>query len=63
MIMCFNSWDPHVQTIFTLCTLGTTENGLVMCQMAVTGKKVIHMMPALGPSLEDCPPKTEQVTL
>ena len=48
---------------FTLCALGTTENGLVMCEMAVTGKKVIHMMPALGPSLENCPPKTEQVTL
>lgn len=48
---------------FALCALGTTENGLVTCQVSVTRKKVIHVMPALGPSLEDCPPKLEQVTL
>ena len=48
---------------FTLCVLGTTDNGLVTCEVSVTRKKVIHMMPALSPSLEDCPPKTEQVTL
>ncbi len=48
---------------FTLCSLGSTENGLVTCEVSVTRKKVIHVMPALGPSLEDCPPKTEQVTL
>ena len=43
--------------IFTLCALGTTENGLVTCEVSVSRKHVIHVMPALGPSLEDCPPK------
>ena len=47
---------------FKLCALGATENGLVTCEVSVIRKKVIHVMPALGPSLEDCPPKTEQVT-
>ncbi len=48
---------------FKLCALGATENSLVSCEVSVIRKKVIHVMPALGPSLEDCPPKTEQVTL
>ena len=48
---------------FKLCALGATENSLVTCEVSVICKKVIHVMPALGPSLEDCPPKTEQVTL
>ena len=48
--------------------LGTTENSLVTCEVLVTCKKVVHVMPALGPldklaSLTDCPPETEQVTL
>lgn len=45
---------------FELCALGTTENGLVTCQVSVTRKHVVHVMPALGPSLEDRAPKTEQ---
>lgn len=48
---------------FELCALGTTENSLVTCQVSVTRKHVMHVMPALGPSLEDRAPKTEQVTL
>ena len=31
---------------FMLCALGTTENGLVTCEVLITRKKVIHMMPA-----------------